>query len=53
MSSLRAALEQNAARLKADPKANNIYSNTLSDVRFAALRAQPDFSKMMESLKPK
>ena len=52
LASLRLALEQNAARLKTDPKANNIYSNTLSDSRFAALKALPEFGKMVEGLRP-
>ena len=53
MASLRAALEQSAQRLEKEPKAANLYSNAVGDTRFAALRASPEFTKMLDSFKPK
>jgi tetratricopeptide (TPR) repeat protein len=50
---LRSALRQSAQRLERDPKSPNLYSNALGDARFAALRALPEFVKVMESFKPK
>jgi tetratricopeptide (TPR) repeat protein len=53
METLRGALQQNAERLAKDPKAPNLYDNVLSDARFASLRASPQFSNLLASMKPK
>jgi tetratricopeptide (TPR) repeat protein len=53
METLRGALQQNAERLAKDPKAPNLYDNFLSDARFASLRASPQFSNLLASMKPK
>jgi len=50
---LRTALQQSAKRLERDPKAPNLYSNALGDARFAALRALPDFTKVLDGFKPR
>lgn len=53
LESLRGALQQSAERLAKDPKAPNLLSNLAGDARFSALRADPRFSILLESLKPK
>jgi hypothetical protein len=53
LESLRGALQQSAERLAKDPKAPNLYSNVAGDARFGSLRADPRFSNLLESLKPK
>jgi tetratricopeptide (TPR) repeat protein len=53
LETLRSALEQSSNRLERDPKAPNLYSNAVGDPRFAALRALPEFNKVLESFKPK
>ncbi len=50
---LRSALQQSSKRLERDPKAPNLYSNALGDARFAALRALPEFTKVLDTFKPK
>jgi thioredoxin-like negative regulator of GroEL len=44
---LREALRKNVARLEKDKKANNLYASALTDMRFAALRTNPEFQKMI------
>ena len=50
---LTVALDQSAQRLKREPAAPNLYSNLLTDGRFGALRASPDFAKLLDSYKAK
>jgi thioredoxin-like negative regulator of GroEL len=53
LATLRTALDQSAKRLATDGKAVNLYSNALSDQRFAALRGWPEFTKLIASYQPK
>jgi len=53
IATLRMALQQSAQRLERDPRSPNLYSNVLGDPRFAPLRALPEFSKVLDSFKPK
>ena len=50
---LTQALDQSAKRLKKEPTAPNLYSNLMADARFGAVRAAPEFAKLMESYKGK
>ena len=47
LDTLRQSLKANLTRWQKDKKANNLYSNAMSDERFAALRTQPEFQKLM------
>lgn len=49
LETLRKALELNAARLKADPKAKDLKAEVWKDGRFNALRSNPEFIKLMDS----
>jgi tetratricopeptide (TPR) repeat protein len=49
--SLREALKQNAARRQGNPQAANLYSNALTDDRFASLRQTTQFQQMLDSYK--
>ena len=49
--SLREALKYNASRRQRDPKANNLYSNALTDDRFASLRQTTQFQQLLDSYK--
>ena len=53
LDSLRTALQQSSQRLEKNPAALNLYSNALGDTRFASLRAQPEFTKLLDSHKPR
>jgi thioredoxin-like negative regulator of GroEL len=50
---LRSALQQSAQRMAREPGAPNLYSNALGDARFAALRALPEFAKILDAFKPR
>lgn len=53
LESLRTALQQSSKRLEKNPSALNLYSNALGDGRFASLRSQPEFSKLLDAHKPR
>jgi thioredoxin-like negative regulator of GroEL len=48
MISLGEALDRSAKRMARDPNALNLYSNALTDQRFAVLRQKPEFQKVLE-----
>jgi predicted Zn-dependent protease len=48
MVSLGEALDRSAKRMARDPNALNLYSNALTDQRFAVLRQKPEFQKVLE-----
>jgi thioredoxin-like negative regulator of GroEL len=47
LDTLRQSLKANLTRWQKDKNAHNLYSNAMSDERFAALRSQPEFQKLM------
>jgi tetratricopeptide (TPR) repeat protein len=50
---LRSALDQSAKRLTSDSNALNLYSNALTDQRFASLRGWTEFDRLMAGHQPK
>jgi thioredoxin-like negative regulator of GroEL len=52
LETLRSALDQSARRLAVDDKALNLYSNALTDHRFASLRGWAEFDKVLASARP-
>jgi hypothetical protein len=47
LTALARCLELNAERLKRDPKATDLSNNARQEVRFTALRATPEFKKLL------
>ncbi len=47
LGSLRAALDQNAKRLAGDRRAQNLYTNAVTDQRFASLRGWSEFNRVL------